>query len=243
MLADECTMLNRFDKAFELYQYVIDHKPEDKSAKQSEMEIAQANVLSLIESGDDAAANQALDSLIADFNDNPALPIAILEIGEKYYYKAFWCEKKRRAAEAKENFINAIAIWERIITDLSPSTATPEAYLLSAVCYRRLGEHEQALEYYKKIVSDWPDYEYAWTAQAQIGRTCEYLRNVGVIPKSEADIIIRAAYEAVLEKYPHCPAAPAARNRLKSNRYQHQGRDALGLLKPPPPPPNKGEER
>jgi tetratricopeptide (TPR) repeat protein len=215
MLADEFTMLNRFDKAFELYQYVIDHRPEDKYAKQSEMEIAKTNVLSLIKSGDDAAAQQALDSLIADFNDNPALPEAIFVIGEQYYNWAFQCEKAGLSAKAKDKFQKAIEVWEIIIQKLAPSGTTADTYYFSAACYSSLDHHEQAIEYYQKVVSDWPDYERAWNAQFMIARCFDILARSGSITKADAAPIIRQACDKLIINYPDCMAIGAARNLFK----------------------------
>jgi tetratricopeptide (TPR) repeat protein len=138
-------------------------------------------------------------------------------IGEEYYKKAFQCENER-TTEAKDSFQKAIAVWKRIIEELPKSTITPQAYNFSAVCYRRLGRGEKAIEYYQKIVDNWPDYEYAWNAQFLIGYCYRQLKYAGAIDESEADAHTKAAYEMVLQRYPGCPAANAARNWLTTNR-------------------------
>jgi outer membrane protein assembly factor BamD (BamD/ComL family) len=109
--------------------------------------------------------------------------------------------------------------------------------MLSGICYRRIGQHKQAIEYYQHVVDNWPDYRYAWSAQERIAFTYEYLRDNGIIPQPEADILIKAAFEAVIEKYPNCPAVPAARSILNSKRFKHPGQEDYSLLKSPPPPP------
>jgi tetratricopeptide (TPR) repeat protein len=223
MLADECTMLNRFDKAFELYQYVIDHRPEDKSAMQSEMEIAKTNVLSLIDSGNDTAAQAELDILIADFNDRPLLPKAILEIGEQYYNIALRNKNKGLAAESEENFQKAIAVWERIITELPPSPTTPEAYFLSAENYRQLDQQKKAAEYYQKVVDNWPDYKYSWHAQFLVARIYKILKSSGAMLESEAIPKIKAAYERILQDYPDSSAVHDARKWLSRHKDLSQG--------------------
>jgi tetratricopeptide (TPR) repeat protein len=230
MLADEFTMLNRFDRAFELYQYVIDHRPEDKSAKQSEMEIAKINVLSLIKSGDYAKAMDALDTLIADFNDQPELAAAIFQVGEKYYNKALSYKKNKLEPEMKENFEKTIAVWERVITDLPISDAyTPRFYYITAVIYsQEMGEYRKGIEYYQKVVDNWPDYEFAWHAQFFVGMYYEKLRNSGGLPKSEANPKIEKAYKAVLEKYPDSESAPYAALKLGYvNLGRHKWSDAV----------------
>jgi TolA-binding protein len=154
MLADECTMLNRFDKAFELYQYVIDHRPEDDSARQSEMEIAQTNVLSLIKSGNDAAAKQALDSLIADFNDHPKFSQVLFSIAEQSFYE--------------RNYRWAIKLWELIPTESSGSYLESEIPYLLATCYKQLEDNPTAIKYYKQVLQQYPDSRYAHRAAYRI---------------------------------------------------------------------------
>ena len=50
-----------------------------------------------------------------------------------------------------------------------------------------------------------------------IGYSYERLKKGGVVGREEADAIIEAAYAQLLEAYPDCPAARAARNWLKHN--------------------------
>jgi tetratricopeptide (TPR) repeat protein len=296
-IVDEYARAGKYDKADQLYQHVLDNWPEARQAGLEHIGVAEINVLSLIESGndtaaqealdsliadfnehpdlawtldgiagryekakrydeargiyqkivtdynetdyaftaqkklaileitvgDDAAAQAALDTLIADFNDKPALPEAVFIIGEQYYNKAFRCKKEGLAAESKASFQKAIAVWERIITDLPPSPITPQACYFSATCLRGLGEYEKAIEYYRNILDDWPDYESAWSAQFLIGFSYEKFVKTGAIPQSVATAAIREAYELVLQNYPTCPAVNAARNWLNYNKKVVEG--------------------
>jgi len=171
--------------------------------------------------GNEAAAEAMINELIADYNDQPDLPRAVFKIGEEYYNKAFNTKGDPNSPDAKpeEYYRKALAVWERIIKELPDpnSTIAAHAYYFSAVCYRRLGRCEKAIEYYQKIVDNWPDYEYAWNALFLIGRSYEDLKESGVISKSQADPKIKAAYEQLLEKYPDCPAAKIAQRWL--NRH------------------------
>ncbi|MHC4086381.1 MAG: tetratricopeptide repeat protein [Planctomycetota bacterium] len=154
MLADEFTMLNRFDKAREFYQYVIDHRPEDKSAMQSEMEIAKTNVLSLIKSGDDAAAQQALDTLIADFNDHPKFSQVLFLIAEQSFYG--------------RNYRWAIKLWELIPTESPRSYLESEIPYLLATCYKQLEDTPTAIKYYKQVLEQYPDGRFSHRAAYRI---------------------------------------------------------------------------
>ena len=235
--AKEFEASKAYEEAQSMYQQVAWQYPDSVHASKSWIGVYKMDAISLIETGDDRGAKKIIDDLIADFTDHPDLPEAILVVGEQYFKKARQYEKQGREAEAKANFIKTIAVCERIILELSPSYTMADAYLLSGVCYRRIGQHEKAIEYYQHVVDNWPDYRYAWSAQMRIAFTYEYLRNNGIIPQPEADILIKAAFEAVVENYPKCPSAPAARSILNSNRFQHPGQEAFSLLKPPPPPP------
>ncbi|MFH1371312.1 MAG: hypothetical protein ABII09_08530, partial [Planctomycetota bacterium] len=64
-------------KADELDQYVLDNWPSSKIALWARMDMALSNVASLINDGNDSEAQAALDSVIADFKQNPCLPEAI----------------------------------------------------------------------------------------------------------------------------------------------------------------------
>ena len=180
------------------------------------MSMAEINVQSLIESGTDTAAQAALDRLIDDFKGHPALPEAVFEIGELYYNEAFRRENKGLDAEARENFRKAIALWERIITELPESTTTAQAYNFIGNGYRQLGEYEMAIEYYTKVFENWPYYMYSSLAQFRIGRCYEHLRNAGVIPEDKANTLIKDAYMRVLENYPDSLSAKDVRIWLKN---------------------------
>ena len=210
----------KYDRAAELYQYVIDNWPKTEHEMRAKTGIAKLN----ISLGNDANAQAAIDSLIADFNDHPALPEAIFQVGHGYYTKARLKEKDGLDDKAKEYYRKAITVWEKIINKLPPSATTPQAYYCSAVCYsQELGEYQKGIDYYQQIVDNWPHYQYAWHAQFFVGKYYEKLRNSGSIPDSEANPKIEQAYQAVIEKYPDSKSTPSAAlylGRINFNRKQ-----------------------
>jgi TolA-binding protein len=205
--AKEFEASKAYEEAKSIYQQVVQQYPDSSHAAKAWLGFYRIEALSLIEAGDDAAAQAALDILIADFNDHSDLAAAVFAVGERYYNWAFQCENQGLAAESEENFQKAIAVWERIITELPPSPITPQAYFSSAECCRRLGKYEKAVEYFQAVVDNWPDYEYAGDAQFLIGTSYERLRNGGSLPESEANPKIEQAYKSVVDKYPDCASA------------------------------------
>jgi tetratricopeptide (TPR) repeat protein len=288
-IVDEYAMAGKYDKADQIYQHVLDNWPEAEQDGLEHIGVAEINVLSLIESGNDTAAKEALDSLIGDFNEHPNLawtldgiagryekflkhnearsiyrkiatdfnetdyaltaqkklaileikagdevaaqaaldiliadfneyhdsPEAVFVVGEQYYNWAFQCEKAKLSAKATDKFQKAIAVWQRIITDLSSSSITPQAYYMSARCYERIGKYENAIDYYSIVVDNWPDYEFAWNAQFLIGRCFDKLARAGTISKVDAAPLIREACEKLITNYPDSMAVNAAINLLK----------------------------
>jgi tetratricopeptide (TPR) repeat protein len=190
---------------------VIEGRPAQKdlsAGRLADISAPLAAAKTYIALGDDANVLAVLDSLISDFNDHPGLTDAVFMIGEEYYNKALNIkgDPNLPQAQAEEYYRKALAIWERIITELPDpnSTTIVHAYYFLAVCYRGLGNHEKAIEYFEKVVNSWPDYQYAWSAQCLIGECYEKLRDANALTESEANPLIERAYKAVIEKYPAC---------------------------------------
>jgi len=194
-----------YQKALQLYQYVIDIRPNSEQMILAKAGVARSNIAL----GNEAAAEAVVNELIADFNDEPNLPQAIFLVGEEYYNKAFVTENEGQQAESKAYFRKAIAMWEKIIKELPPFATTPEAYHFSGCCYERLGEYEKSVEYYQIVVDRWPKYEYAWSAQFLIARCYEELANSGRIPAADAAVQICNACNKVLANYPGCMVVTA----------------------------------
>jgi len=194
-----------FAKAKQTYNQIIEQYPGSKYSITAQIMIPAVDIFSLIGSGKDAEAMEAVDELIADFNDHSDLPEATFLIGEEYYDKAVEFDKQDLGEQAKGNFTKALAIWERIATEMPPEALfTQHAWYLTGYCYRRLGEYEKAIEYWQKIVDDWPNYQYAWHAQLRIAHSYKRMKNKGILTSSEAEPKIKQAYEAVVENYPDC---------------------------------------
>ena len=108
------------------------------------------------------------------------------------------------------------------MTELPVSSPyTQHAWYFTGVCYRRhLGDYAKTLEYYQKVVDEWPNYQYAWSAQCLIGECYEKLRDSGVLSESEANPKIEQAYMAVIERYPTCSLAGHACLKLAWPNFQ-----------------------
>jgi len=214
--------LNKKDdtKAQELYEYIRDNRPDDEYAALAGAKIGQIQ----LRLGDDAAARAIFDGVLADFSGHPILPKAVLIMAGGYWERALLRERQGRYEQANTDYQETIAQCEMILRQFTENPRiSAEACYFSGASYTRLGDYQTAIEYYQMVVDNFPDFGLAWSAQFLIGHITKNLRNEGIIPKSEADLAIRAAYERVLQNYPDCGAAAAARDWLDHNPKPKEG--------------------
>jgi len=90
-------------------------------------------------------------------------------LGLNYYAKARVQNVEGNTEEGKIYYRKAIETWERLISEFPNSNVTPDAYYVSAVCYaQELDEYQKGIDYFRKVVDNWPDYEYAQQAKVFI---------------------------------------------------------------------------
>jgi tetratricopeptide (TPR) repeat protein len=207
-----------YEKAAQLCQYVIDNWRDDAGAVIcGKLELAKVRIAE----SNNVAVKAILDELVAAYGGHSALPDAVFKIGEEYYNKAMADANEGRTDQADANFVKTVSVWDRIVKQLPESNSPPvqDAYYFAAYCYGQLGEYAKAIQYWQKIVDDWPDYKYAWDAQFRIAYSYSMLGNSGVISKAEAYSGMEQAYKAIVENYPDCPAANDASVRLGNLNY------------------------
>ena len=156
-------------KAQELYEYVRDRHPSSEYAALSRVNIGNM----LLGGGDEEAAREIFDGVMADFKDHPILPKAIALVAEAYLEQGRFDYMYERDEQAYAHYRAALAEFQRIIDEFPeiPFT-TPWAYFHAAECYLKLGDRQKAIEYRQKVADDWLDFRYARLAR----ETAEGLR-------------------------------------------------------------------
>jgi len=208
-LADNYRKVGQYEKARQLYELVVARWPDADYARNSQMGIVKAIIEANIARGDDEVVEAEIENLVADFNDNEGLTKALFQMGEKYHRQASVCQNRGSQAEARQNFAKAIAIWDKII-QLPASNKTCDAYYFSADCYRHLDEYQKAIEYYEKVVRDWPDWRHADTAQFRIARCYRKLQEQGRMATTDAIVLMRDACQKAIANYPDSAPAKGA---------------------------------
>ena len=180
-------------------QQIIEQWPESSYAAKAPTGLAVVNVLLLNKMGDYAAADAAVDSLIADFDDPCALTAAIYQIEEGYYNKAFTYGKPSR-----QDHLSAITAWEKLMTKL-PGFSYDNADIIYfiACSYYQLAQYETAIGYYTKVALNWPDSStYPWGNLALMEKCYQGLVESAVITQAQAEELIEQTFDAIIENSP-----------------------------------------
>jgi len=215
-LGSDYCRAGKYKEAQELYKQISEEHPGSEVGALARVGLGKIKLCL----GGDEDARVIFDRVLADYAGRPILLEAMEMMASAYYNEALRMKKQGLDEQAKSYYQKTIVEFKRIMPQL-PKTDDKAAEIcyFSGVCYSRLGQHQKAIEYYRKVVDNWPDYKYAWHVQFMIGRTYKYLKETGAISESEADSAILAAYERVIQNYPDCPAAKAARGWLN---YYHK---------------------
>jgi tetratricopeptide (TPR) repeat protein len=170
-----------------------------------------------MEAGNDSGVLSAVDSMMATFSGSKYLSeVVSREIAARYYRRGLQLEGTDSDA-AKKCFQQAAVIWDKAIKQLPGSGATAEGCCLSGDIYVRLGDYQNAVRCYEKVVNDYPMYRRTWHALATAANTYDRMKQKGLVSAEEADPKIRGAYLQLLEVYPECRAAKAARTWLNNH--------------------------
>ena len=203
-VADEWRDAKKYDKALELYKYVVNTWPESEQAMGSQAEVAKL----YIELGDDPNAKAAVDKLMADSSDNNDIADALDEVADEWrdakkYDKALelykyvvntWPESEQAMgsqAEVAKLYIelgddpNAKAAVDKLMADFAGRDEIADVVDYVADEYRDVKKYEKALELYKYVVNTWPESEQAIGSQGCVVRI--YIER-GDDPNAEAAV-------------------------------------------------------
>ena len=209
-IAWEYEKAGKYQQAKNVYQKIIECYPDNFRAGKAFIEITKGQILELIKAGQDDKISSEVDKLVAAYPNHAFLPDALCQIADGYYNKATQDSK-----QPNDYFCKAEAIYQKVIDTLPASrNFVPRACCRTGDCYRELREYEKSINYYHKVINDYPTYGMAWSVLFEVGHNYQRMGESGVISKSEANVKTKAAYEQLLAKYPDCKAATAAQNWL-----------------------------
>ncbi|KPL19193.1 MAG: hypothetical protein AMJ75_12690, partial [Phycisphaerae bacterium SM1_79] len=181
----------KYGEARSVYQQIVQQYPDSPEAGKARLDIPKMDVLSLFDSKEDAAAQAALDSLIANYSQDPNLPEVLYEMGKRYqdsdkYERAnsiyqkitTHCPGTEYALKAQRNLAisyismkkidDAEQALNKLIQDFPSHSGLPKALLSIAEIYRKSKKHERAEALYQNVAANYPRTEHALKAQKKL---------------------------------------------------------------------------
>jgi len=122
-------------------------------------------------SGDYIGFHVLIDSLIADFGEDPGLAATILRTGHEYRRRANDARREGLNTEAEVDNLKAIALYDRVINEFGSSAFVASSYFFSALSFRDLGQWQDTLDCCNHLLDNWPEYKYASWAR-RLAQNC-----------------------------------------------------------------------
>jgi outer membrane protein assembly factor BamD (BamD/ComL family) len=206
-----------YAQASQAYERVRDSYPESKYADQVPARLKACRILEHIDAGRDADASNTIASFTE--TSEPAQCAKMLyRASEQYMRRA---ENARAAAKpdaAAANLAEAGNLAMQAVREFEVNQETgTRAILLAAQCYEQLGRYTSAIDCYDDLLGRWPGYDRTWHVMFLKAQAYEAMTQVGDIPKATAWDKIHAIYEQLVDEYPNCKAAAAARRWLRKD--------------------------
>jgi tetratricopeptide (TPR) repeat protein len=177
----------KYQKANQLYQYVVDNWPKAEQALWAQADLIKSNITL----GDDPNTEAAVKKLLTNFNDNPLIARAVWDTAQ--YYRDL--KKYENANELYQHIVKTWpkaehALWsqadliksylalgetkvaetavDRLLTNFNDNPLIARAIWDTGQYYRELKKYEKANLLYKHVVETWPETEHALWAQADL---------------------------------------------------------------------------
>jgi len=180
-------VLKKYDRAINLYQYVVDHWPDAEYTVWSQLDMAK----SYVALGNEAAAQAAVDRLLSNFSSNPCIAEVVYDMASCYrevkkHQKAInlyqhiignWPQQKCAMWSQRDlamSYIdlgddpNAQAAIDKFIANYSSHINLPWDVYEIAKYYRERAKYEKAINLYQYIVANYPAADHAIWAQLDI---------------------------------------------------------------------------
>ena len=213
-IAERYRWAGRYDKVEAIYQKIINQDSGSKVAGKANLDMAIVNTLAMIEPGNEAQAQVAIDKLVSDLKTDEKLPETLALIGERYYMQGCELESSGNYEQMESYFQRAITMWENAQKQFSDYKMPVGALQWTGDCYRKTGSFDKSNVCYERLLSLYPDYELSWNILLQVGRNYEYLKKNGSIEAVLADAKTREVYEQLVSNYPDAKASQIARRWL-----------------------------
>ena len=188
-LAFEYHCQEKWSESRELYEYYVANWPQNKDAMRSARYAAKAS----IKLGDYEKADQAIDSMISSYADNPEISSELTELADDYareeeydnaretyqYVVDHWPDDEK-AIDAQVAAVRLSILardtatvesgYDNLITKFSENESLPEALDGVADEYYEARDYEKARDIYQYVVKTWPESDEAMNSQGDVAK-------------------------------------------------------------------------
>lgn len=128
----------KYDIARRLYGAVIDNHPNNPFTTRARLGLARLNVLTLIEEKKYLLAQQEVESMAVDFNNESELPVALFHIGKEFTWQHRYSEAKGTFAQIidkplDDSFSREIRLWSARANVCSFIGKYPDTEIVAAI--------------------------------------------------------------------------------------------------------------
>jgi tetratricopeptide (TPR) repeat protein len=208
-------------QARSLYNQVMEEWPESQYVFNAKAGFIKAD----IHDGNDEAAMIGIDGLITDYIDRKELPPTVFLFGEQYWKMAvdkrreelpqkmlvYLDEIKPPSEKVVSNYLSALEIWEKAITNFPDSQDAGEAAFMTGEVYNAIGSYDEAIQTYTDFIDTYPDLDFSWVAQDRIIKIYKRIIIVDKQSDSETEKSLINAYEKLIRLFPDCLYAESAK--------------------------------
>lgn len=194
-IARRYTTSGKYEAANSIFEQIRRLYPDNPFARKAQIEIPKGQIVSYVNAGDDAAAQTAVDKLIADFNEHSDLPEVLYDIAERYE----WLKKYKQAQSIHQqniqrypksayagraqlgvpkcvimsyidegNYTAAKTCIDKLTESFPKHPDLPITLHHIGMRYEWAGKADEAIGLYQKIIEQAPDSEYVIDRQLDI---------------------------------------------------------------------------
>ena len=161
-----------------------------------------------------------VERIINDFNKVPDTEGNLRMICTKLTTQGHRYRREKNEIKAVESFQIAIWVRQQVIDHFPNSPTHASAYYVTGIdLAQNLHEYEEGIEYFQKVVQNWPVSTLAWGAQFNIARYYEMIKLRDKIKDVQYDLKIIDAYKTGIEKFPDCEAVDFGTLRIANLYY------------------------
>lgn len=162
----------------------------------------------------DIKVQEELELILSQFGQQEKIYYSTFVIGEEYYYMAQDAAKVGDPNQVSKGlYAKALAVWQDF-ENAMPDHNSPQYPYFSGLICQKLGDYEQAMTYYQRVIKKWPGYEKAWHAQFMMTQCMDQLGYSGKIDSNEVGLAKESLYKDILRKDPNTPVGGYIRNQM-----------------------------